>query len=129
MVTLHDLNSKLKICESVSLVCPACHGELMLEKPYRRLNRIRTGELHCVKGCAVFPIIYGVPVMLMPGQSADFPMFYQPDWKAFFLQHGKEKLMEKVDSGYFDNEIKVSGPSVDEKMLREIKKIISSVGW
>jgi len=128
MVSLQDLNAKMTDAKSVLLACPICRGELILEEPYRRLGRVRTGNLRCQKGCAVFSIIYGVPVMLLPGQPADFDS-YKPTWKRFLQQHGKQKLMEALAAGEFDEEPKVSGTSVTEKVLRKAKRVMSKTGW
>jgi ubiquinone/menaquinone biosynthesis C-methylase UbiE/uncharacterized protein YbaR (Trm112 family) len=128
MVSLQDLNAGMTDCGSFLLVCPICRGELILESPYRRLGRVRTGELHCLKGCAVFPIVYGVPVMLLPGQPADFDL-YKPTWRGFLRQHGKQKLIEALAAGEFDTEPKVSGPSVGKKMLGKAKRVMSKAGW
>jgi ubiquinone/menaquinone biosynthesis C-methylase UbiE/uncharacterized protein YbaR (Trm112 family) len=64
MVSLKDLNEGMT--DSVQLVCPICHSELMLEKSYRYRRRVQKGEIHCSKGCAVFPIVDGIPIISKP---------------------------------------------------------------
>jgi hypothetical protein len=119
MVLLQDLNAGMNSCESVELVCSICHGELMLEKPYRRLGRIRTGNLRCKGGCAVYSIIYGVPIMLLPGQPADWSNFNRWPWHSS-IKKNKEQIMESVTTGEFDREMEISGPSVTEKRLKNV---------
>jgi len=128
MVSLQDLHSKMTDSETIFLICPICRGELILEKPYRRFGRVRTGNLRCKEGCAVYPIIYGVPVMLSPGQPANFDIFYKP-WKPFLQKHGAQKMIEALATGELDIETKVSGPSVSGKMLRKAKRAVSKAGW
>lgn len=126
MVLLQDLNEGMGDGGSVSLVCPMCRGELALEKAYRRLGRVRTGELRCLAGCAVYPIIYGVPIMLPPGQPARWKM---PLWALFLRKHGKQKLMEAIAAGEFDKEVKASGPPVSEQELKKVKRNMTKAGW
>ena len=128
MISLQDLNEGMTDCGCVLLVCPICRGELMLENPYRRLGRVRTGNLRCKEGCAVYPIVYGVPVMLLPGQPADWNKFYNWPWKSS-IPRDKKQIMEAVAAGEFDKETKISGPSVTEKQLREVRRMMSKTRW
>jgi len=128
MVSLRDLNEGMGDGGSTLLVCPICHGELALEKAYRRLGRIRTGKLRCLKGCAVFPVIYGVPIMLLPGRPANSG-YYMPKWASFLRRYGKPKLMEAIAAGQFDGEPEVTGSPVSDKKLKKVKRWMSKAGW
>ena len=126
MVSLQDLNEGMTDCEAFLIVCPICRGELELANPYRRHGRVRTGELRCSKGCATFPIIYGIPVILPPGQPARWIL---PRWVMFLRQHGREKLMEALDAGEFDKQTKETGPPVSEEEIKQIRRTMSNAGW
>lgn len=128
MVSLQDLNEGMSGCKSIPLVCPICRGELVLENYHRRLGRVRTGDLRCLRGCAVYPIIYGVPVILPPGRPAVWGP-YMPAWRTFLRRHGKQKLMEALDAGKFKNDPEVSGPPVTKEMLNKAKHTMSKAGW
>jgi uncharacterized protein YbaR (Trm112 family) len=50
------------------LRCPICHGELVLTVRAREGTDIVTGNLHCPKCSADYPIEDGIPDMLPPDE-------------------------------------------------------------
>lgn len=126
MVSIRDLNEGMGDSGSIALVCPVCRGELSLENPYRRLGRVRTGELRCLADCGAFPIIYGVPIMLRPGQPASWRL---PPWKSFLREHGKQRLMEAIAAGEFDKKIEEDGPPVASKKVDKVRRTMTKAGW
>lgn len=50
------------------LVCPMCHGELMLEATREEDSEIMEGTLTCTKCAERYPIEDGIPNLLPPDQ-------------------------------------------------------------
>lgn len=128
MVSLRDLNDGMTGCRDFELVCPICHGRLALENPCRRLGRVRTGMLRCLDDCATYPIVYGVPVMLLPGRPAASG-YYMPDWKWYLRHYGRQKLMEAIDNGELIKEPEITGSPIPEGSLKKAKRRMTRVGW
>lgn len=128
MVSLQDLNNGMTGCGNFEIVCPICHGELALENPYRRFGRVRTGKLRCLDDCATYPIVYGVPVMLLPGRPAA-PGYYMPNWKWYLKRHGKQNLVEAIDKGNLIKEPEITGSPIPEGSLKKAKRWMTRVGW
>jgi len=128
MVSLQDLNNEVKTDRPVMLVCPVCHNELVLENPYRRSGRVRTGYLRCLAGCGKFRVIYGVPVMVSPGETARW-WSVRSAWNGYVQRNGKEKALEALAAGEFDKDPRPMEPPVPEDRLKKAKQIMSEKGW
>jgi ubiquinone/menaquinone biosynthesis C-methylase UbiE/uncharacterized protein YbaR (Trm112 family) len=95
MISLRDLNEGIKDC-GVLLICPICGSELMLENPYRKNGRVQKGEIHCLKGCAVFPIIDGVPIISASEKSS----VTDKQLRRIRRLMGKDRWQKSIYEGY-----------------------------
>jgi ubiquinone/menaquinone biosynthesis C-methylase UbiE/uncharacterized protein YbaR (Trm112 family) len=94
MVSLKDLNEGMT--DSIQLVCPICHSELILEKPYRYRGRVQKGEIHCSKGCAVFSIVDSIPII----STSELSSVTDKQLRRVRRLMGKDRWQKSINNGY-----------------------------
>lgn len=78
------------------LVCPECKGDLTLSPSDQKLDEILQGNLQCKKCLVNFPIIDGIPNMILGGISEDKQKtsnFFETNWKTFDTDN---KILEEL---------------------------------
>jgi len=87
------------------LVCPSCGGELNLKVFVSHAEEIMEGELDCRCG-EWYPLIHGVPRMLLADMRADLPLLYPDFYQAYDISESQSHDTKKLSDESVEQETK-----------------------